>query len=143
MDPSKLSTSDRVIAASGVVLFVASFLPWFKLDIFGQTFTANGWDVGFFWAGIPALLGLAATASILASRLGDVQLPELPVGWGQAYFVAGAVSAVIVLLKLVIGEDVVDRAWGLFVAALGAGAFAYGGFLAFQRDKGGAGPTPY
>ena len=144
MDLSKLTTSDKVIAGSGIVLFIASFLPWFKLDFPGGTVTANGWDVGFFWAGIPGLLGLAAAGAILASKLGDAKLPELPIGWGQAFLIAGAVSAAIVLLKLIMGEDFVDRAWGLFLASIAAVAFAAGGYLKFQEEKSGtSGPAAF
>jgi hypothetical protein len=134
VDLSKLTTSDKVISGSGLLLFIASFLPWFKIDFLGSSVTANGWDVGFFWAGIPGLLGLAAAAAILSSKLGSVKLPDLPVPWGQAFLIAGGVSAAIVVLKLLIGEDYVDRAWGLFLATIAALGFAAGGYLAFQ-DK--------
>jgi hypothetical protein len=127
----KLTTSDKVIAGSGLLLFISSFLPWFKFDfggIIGEE-TANGWDVGFFWAGIPALLGLAAAAAVLANKLADVDLPDLPISWGQAFLIAGAISAVIVVLKLLMGEDLVDRAWGLFLATLAALGLAAGGWM--------------
>src|SRR5262245_2399562 len=113
MDISKLKTSDWVIAASGLVLLIASFLDWFTAsvegnDIFGGvTVGGNGWDVGFFWAGIPVLLGLAMIAVVAIRAFApDTKLPDLPIGWGQALFIAGAIAAVIVLLKLLIGEDV-------------------------------------
>ena len=132
----KLTTSDKVIVGSGLLLFICSFLPWFKLDFLGESITANGWDVGFFWAGIPALLGLAAAGVVLADKLADVDLPDLPISWGQAFLIAGGVSAVIVVLKLLIGEDIVDRAWGLFLATLAALGFAGGGWMKFQEAGG-------
>ena len=149
MDLGKLTTSDKVIAGSGLLLFICSFLPWFKLDFLGESITANGWDVGFFWAGIPALLGLAAAGAVLANKLADVDLPDLPVTWGQAFLIAGGISAAIVVLKLLIGEDLVDRAWGLFLATLAALGLAAGGYLKFQEEGGttarGTGPdsTPF
>jgi hypothetical protein len=143
VDLSKLKTSDKIIVIAGAVLFISSFLPWFKLEAFGFSATASGWDVGFFWAGIPGLLGLAAAAAIVSSKMFDVKLPELPMGWGQAFLIAGAVSAVIVVLKLIIGEDVVDRAYGLFLATIAALGFAGGGFLAFQEEKSGSGAAPF
>lgn len=144
MDLSKLSKSDQLVAGGGLVLFIASFLPWFKASAVGGlgvgSETGNGWDVGFFWAGIPALLGLAAAAAVLANKLQDVELPALPIPWGQAFLGAGGLSAVIVVLKLLIGEDGnafvdVDRSWGLFLATLAALAFAGGGFLKFQEGN--------
>ena len=84
----KLTTSDKVVAGSGLLLFIASFLPWFGVE--GFNVHGNGWDVGFFWGGIPALLGLAAAGVVLATKLGDVKLPDLPITWGQAILAAGA-----------------------------------------------------
>jgi hypothetical protein len=145
VDLSKLKTSDKVIVISGLVLFISAFLAWFKLDNpFGGDLTASGWDVGFFWAGIPGLLGLAAAAAIISSKLFVAKLPELPMGWGQAFLIAGVISAVIVLLKLITGEDYVDRAYGLFLATIAALGFAGGGYLAFQEEKsGGTGTAPF
>jgi hypothetical protein len=156
MDFSKLKTSDWVIVASGVVLFIASFLDWFTASIEGDELLGgasdggNGWDVGFFWAGIPVLIGLAMIA-IVAIRAFSPQtkLPDLPIGWGQTLFIAGVVAAAIVVLKLLIGEDVdtggldidvnVDRAFGLFLATLAAIGLAVGGFLKWQEERSGVG----
>ncbi len=154
MDFSKLKTSDRVIAASGLVLFVASFLDWFTVSIEGDglfggvSAGGNGWDVGFFWAGIPVLLGIAMIVVVATRAFSPgTKLPDLPIGWGQALFIAGVVAAAIVVLKLLIGEDVdgadafgidVDRAFGLFLATLAAIGLAAGGFLAWQDERSGA-----
>ncbi len=109
MDFSKLKPSDWVIVASAIVLFIASFLDWFTASVegFGLSVAGNGWDVGFFWAGIPVLIGLAMLAVVAIRAFSpDTKLPDLPVGWGQVLFIAGVVAAVIVVLKLLIGEDV-------------------------------------
>ncbi|MDP1819039.1 MAG: hypothetical protein Q8K58_03995 [Acidimicrobiales bacterium] len=140
MDLSKLSTSDKVIAGSGLVLFIASFLPWFEVSVAGFSESGNGWDVGFVWAGIPALLGLAAAAVVLLTKAGTANVPDLPITWGQAFLAAGALSAILVVLKLIMGEDGafgidVDRAWGLFLATLAALAFAAGGFMKYREEQ--------
>lgn len=141
MDLSKLSTSDKVIAGSGIVLFIASFLPWFKVEAFGFSATANGWDVGFIWAGLPALIGLLAAGIVLATKLGTMEMPRMQVSTGQAMLIAGAIAAFFVVLKLLMGEDgPVDRAWGLFVATIAALGLLAGGYLAFQEEKSGTGP---
>lgn len=155
MDLSKLSTSDRVVAGSGLLLFIASFLPWFGID--GFSGSGNGWDVGFLWGGIPALLGLAAAGVVLATKLGDMKLPDLPVTWGQAILGAGVLSALLVVLKLLMGYEVcgfgscidLDRKWGLFVAAIASIGLAVGGYLKFQEGDdaaaagGGTGSAPF
>jgi hypothetical protein len=156
VDLNKLSTSDKIVAGSGLLLFIASFLPWFGIEGFSGA-NGNGWDVGFLWGGIPALLGLACAGVVLASKLGDVKLPDLPVTWGQAILGAGALSALLVLLKLLLGYEVcgfgecldLDRKWGLFVASIAAVGLAVGGFRKYQEGDdapatgGGTGSAPF
>jgi hypothetical protein len=144
VDLSKLRTSDWVIAGSAIVLFIASFLDWFTFDFgFGVgSVGGNGWDVGFFWAGIPVLIGLAMLAVVAIRTFSpDTKLPDLPVGWGQAFFIAGCVAAAIVVLKLITGESGLDRAIGIFLAAIAAIGLAVGGFLQWQEEKDGTSPS--
>ncbi|MGQ0830390.1 MAG: hypothetical protein ACT4OV_01805 [Microthrixaceae bacterium] len=154
MDLNKLTTSDKIIAGSGIVLFIAYFMPWFKVDFgpLGGSASASGSDVGFFWATLPMLLGVLAAAAVIANKLFDVTLPTLPIPWGQAFLGAGAIAAILVVLKLLIGEDpssIIDRAFGLFLAALAAIGLAVGGFLKFQEGDsappsgGGSGSAPF
>ncbi len=141
MDLSKLSTADKVIAGSGILLFIFSFFPWYGIDLgpFGSV-TGNGWDVGFLWGGLPALLGLAlAVVVLLPMFAADVKLPDLPVTWGQAILGVAVFAAFWVILKLLIGESGLDREIGMFLAALAAAGLAAGGFLKFQEEKSGAG----
>ena len=154
MDLSKLTTSDKVIGISGIVLFLASFLAWFTVEVktsvsgIGGSASANGWDVGFLWAGLPALLGLAAAVIVLLPKLSEVELPDLPFPWGTALFGAGVWSAFFVVLKFLIGVDGpssvsgagysvdVSRSFGLFLAVISSIAFAVGGFMRFKEDGG-------
>ena len=137
MDLSKLTRSDRIIAGSGIVLFIASFLPWFKISSVID-YSWNGWDVGFLWGGLPALLGLVSAGIVLGTKLGNMEMPKMSFSSGQAMLVAGAVSAALVVLKLLTGYHSVDRAWGLFLATLAALGLLAGGFLAFQEEKSGS-----
>ncbi len=145
MDLSKLSNGDKVIGGSGIALFVFSFLPWFKLELFGQTATQSGWDY-FFTGIIPTLLGVALVGYVVVTKLVDgVKLPELPVGWPLVVLGAGALAAILVILRLLIGADdegtvLLDRAFGLFLATLAAIGLAFGSFLKF-KEEGGELPT--
>ena len=151
MDLSKLTTSDKVIAGGGIVLFIAQFLPWFKIS-FGGDFgfggastTGNGFDVGFIWGVFPMLLGLVMIAHVAITNFApDTKLPDLPATWGQIHLGLGGLAAVLVILKLLIGESDegipgvdVTRQFGLFLAVLAAVALAVGGFLKFQEEKAG------
>ena len=149
MDINKLSLSDRIIVASGILLFIAYFLPWFKVSIegfedipgTGGSATASGSDVDFLWSTLPMLIGLVMAGVIVASKLFDVKLPDLPVTWGQAHLGLGALAAFLVVLKLLMGHEFcafgecvdLDRKWGMFVAAIAALGLAAGGFLKYQE----------
>lgn len=143
MDFNKLTNADKVVAGGFLAFFISLFLPWFKVDFggFGSA-TASGWDVDFLWSTLPFLLGLIMVAQIALDRFSSVELPEIPVTWGQVHLGLGGLSALLVVLKLLIGEDdPISRSWGLFVAVIAAGALAGGGFLKFQEDGTGGGAS--
>jgi hypothetical protein len=162
VDFSKLKTSDWLIGGGAIVLFIGSFLPWFKVSVscagvsFGGSATGNGWDVGFLWAGVPVILGLAMLAYVAIKAFSpDTSLPDLPITWGQALLAAGGLAALLILIKLLIGEDGggalggcsvdVSRSFGLFLSFLAAAAMAAGAFLNFQEERSGGsagGTTP-
>jgi hypothetical protein len=162
MDLSKVKTSDWVIGVSAIVLFIASFLDWFTAEFDGdETFIAgsvsvNAWDVDgwFFWAFIPVVLGIASLVVVLLQAFSpQTELPKLPIGWGQAQFIAGAVAGALVLLKFLIGEDAgdlpgvdVSRSIGIFLALLAGIGLAVGGWLKWQDERSGTvastGTTP-
>jgi hypothetical protein len=156
MDLSKLKPGDWVLGVSGIVLFISSFLPWFGKSFdagFGVrgSVSGNGWDTGFLWGGIPALLGIALVGLVVVQRFTDVELPDVgSLGWGMISLIAGAVGGGLVVLKLLIGYSEfgvsLDRKWGLFVATAAGIGLVVGGFLRMQEEKagstGGATPPP-
>lgn len=132
MDFEKLSLSDKLVLGGALLLTIAMFLPWFKLDFggFGGSVSANGFDVGFLWATLPWLLSLVMAGHVLMTQLKpDQELPELPIPWGQAHLIAGGIAAAFIVLKLAIGEEFFDRSFGIILAAVAGGALAYAGFL--------------
>ena len=151
MDLNKLTLSDKIIAGSGIVLFIAYFLTWFTVDAGIFSADVSGGDVtnAFLFATIPMLIGLVMAGVVIASKLFDVKLPELPVPWGTAMFGAGALAALLVVMKLLLGEDdegidgiEINRGLGLFLATLAALGLAAGGFLKFSGKDGDAGSPP-
>ena len=150
MDLKKLSQGDQIIGASGILLLIFSFLPWFKIEIDlgpfgGGSATANGWD--YFLTGIvPVLLGLIMIAHVAITNFSpQTKLPTLPVTWGQVHMGLGGLAAVLVILRLLIGEDdPVKRSYGLFLAALAALGLAVGGFFKMKEpERTSAPPTSF
>jgi len=147
MDLSKLSNGDKVIAGSGIALFIFSFFPWYGVD--GYADGRSGWDY-FFTGIIPVLLAVALVAYVAVTKLADgVKLPDLPVAWPLVVLGAGALAAVLVLLRLLMGDSVdvpfasdfdLDRKAGIFLATLAAIGLAFGSFLKF-KEEGGELPT--
>lgn len=145
MDLTKLSLGDKIMAGSGIALFIFSFFPWYKVD-FGGAFgggsvTQSGWH--FFFTGIvPTLLALALVGYVVVTKVLDgVALPDLPVGWPLVVLGAAGLAAVLVILRLLFGGDdggtgVLDRSFGIFLAVLSVIGLAAGAFLKFQEDGG-------
>jgi hypothetical protein len=151
MDLSKLTTSDKVVAGSGLLLFIFSFFPWYGVDGFDGG--RNGWDY-FFWGILPVLIGLIMLAVVAIKAFSpDTKLPDLPMPWGQVMLIGGVIAAILVVLKLLIGDDVLgfdlDRKFGLILSALSAIGLAVGGYLKFQEGDtttasgGGSGTAPF
>jgi hypothetical protein len=141
MDINKLTTADRVVGISAAVFLIAVlFLPWYGLGDFGS-------DTGAAWlltGWLPLLLAAAMVTVIVLDRFTEVQLPKLPLPWGQAFLITGVVIAVLVLLRAIFpstitnpfGPDVeLDRKFGLFVALIAAIGLAVGGFLKSKEPE--------
>jgi hypothetical protein len=153
VDINKLSLGDRIVAASGILLFLLIlFAPWHSIDLgeFGGTIRKNAFYGEGDAVGWPAFLAfiilIAVVAVVLIRKLADnVTLPELPIPWNQAIFYATIAVPVLLLLKLLLFNDFISF-WAYIDILLGIG-MAYGGFLIFKEADapatGSAPPTPF
>ncbi len=136
MDISKISKGGLVFIGSSLLFLIASFLTWFSFDFGDFDGFANadftGWDTGFLWCGLWVIVfvGLSVTLALPAFGQDGVKLPPV------AYLGAGAAGALLVILKLLIGETGFDRGIGLYIATIAAIGVAGGGFLKFQESGG-------
>ena len=93
---------------------------------------------------LPTLIGLAMVGWVAATKLFDVELPELPIPEGLLLLGLGAFAALLIILRLLMGYEVgnavfsvsLDRKFGLFLATLAGIGLAGGGFLKFQEGGG-------
>ena len=134
MDFSKLSKGDKIVGGAGLLFLISTFLPWFEFKAPGFSVSANGWDVGFFWAGLPFFVVLGMMVWIGLRLFSSVTLPpQIP----ALFLVGGASTFLLPFLKLLIGEDgPVSRAFGLFLAVLAGAGVAFGGYLKFLESGG-------
>jgi hypothetical protein len=147
MDLSKLTLGDKIATACGIVLLIdLVFLPWHRVCVDFGAFggescgSASAIESPNGFLGILALLlTIAIVGVLIASRVGDVQLPELPIPHPAAIFYSTIAVLVLLLLKLVMETD--GLGFGAWLGILLAGGMTYGGFLIFQAEGSGATPT--
>lgn len=149
MDLNKLTQSERVIGISAIALLIFSFLPWYGKF----SGSRNGWDY-FLFGIIPVFLGIIMVAQIAIARFSETKLPDLPITWAQVHLIAGGLAALLVLLKLIIGDKVgggtilgthipsisLDRKFGIFLSLIAAIGLVVGAWLKNQESAAAAPP---
>jgi len=121
MDLSKLDTPQRITAAGGVTLLIASFLPWYSFLGFGL----SGWNSGAL-AVIGIVVGVAAAGIAIYSAMRD---PDLRVGSfaaPQIALIGGAASAALIGLRLITALN--GASIGLLLGAAGVVAIVVGSY---------------
>ncbi|KJE24139.1 hypothetical protein FF36_01542 [Frankia torreyi] len=109
-----VATNDIGVIASGLVMFIVSFLPWYSVSyaFFGRSteLHENGWGLGFnSW--FPVLLVLAVAGLLVARLFADLRIPD--VGPVSALWILPAASAFAALLLLIRWIRFPDVAKGL------------------------------
>lgn len=145
---NKLSLGEKIIGIAAILLFIDSFLPWFKYDLgpFGGDVNKSGWSGdGAIFSLLAIVLALLMLAQIALTRFATVQMPALPAGvtWGKVHLGAGVAVLLLIALRFLLGESTAgfdaDRSFGLFIAIILGIALAAGGFLMFQGEQKGGG----
>jgi hypothetical protein len=134
-----LSNGEKLIAGGGVVMLIASFLPWYKIDfggIVGVSVSRNGWESpGFLWSFLALIIGVVMAAAILGPKFANIQLPDLgSITWPQAHLGLGVAALVFVILKFVNESSYLS--FGFYLGFLAALALAAGGYLYFTESGG-------
>lgn len=99
MNLDRLSTGEKLLGASGLLLFLSSFLGyWIKAEGGGVTVRGNAWDGYGFFLKLALILALAAAVLVVA-RAANANL-TLP--WSNVYRgIAGATLALVGITLLV------------------------------------------
>src|SRR4051794_11534643 len=139
MDLNRLTTGDKVIGISGILLFIFSFFKWLGVSVsggklFGEVSASkSAW--GFTLTLLAVILGILLVAYVGAKAAG-VELPALGgITWNQIVFIVAAIIFLFILIKLIVGPADVpdgvskDRKIGIFLGLLSSVGILAGAFL--------------
>lgn len=106
MDLDRLSTGEKIIAGSGILLFIVSFIPpWWSVDVpegfdLGLQTSGSAWDLRFLTK-LGIVLALVAAIVVLLKAFGtNLTLPLAP---GVFYLVLAGLAAAFLLLEVALG----------------------------------------
>ena len=141
---NELSTGEKLIGGGGILLFIASFLPWYKVTVsigdFSASASANGWEApGAIFSILAVIIGVVLAVAAVGPKLGNMQLPNLgSVTWGQAFVGGGAAALALVIIKFL--NESSSLSYGFYLGFIAALALAAGGYMLYMEEKGG---TPF
>jgi hypothetical protein len=147
VDLSKMRVPDWILGGCALVLIIdLLFFPWHSVDTvlgdfnYSATESPNG-----FWGILALLLALVVLVVVILRRLTTVNLPELPIPWGDALFYGAIATLAVLVIKLLLETDALG--FGAWLGILLAGGMVYGGFATKQADTstrtGSTPPTPF
>ena len=125
MNRRKLAPANIVILAAGVVMLVATFMPFYKSEANGASVgEANAWDQGLFLiATLAALLGVVMALQIGLEAFGNITMPNRMLGltWDQFHIVL-AFQALLLMLAFLLRKRLDEVIVGTHVqVVLGTG----------------------
>jgi hypothetical protein len=142
----KFTTNELVMLGGALLVFIGTFMKWFKVDLggFGGG-SVNGFHY-FLQGTIPWILAIAVAVVLILKKLTTVSLPDVPMAWNQIYLIVCGIIAFLILTRIISVDgpsEIVDRGLGLFLAFIGGVAMVVGAFLKFQakEEDEAAGPT--
>jgi len=152
---NQLSLGEKLVAGGGVLMLIASLLPWYKVTVasgipgYAASGSTSGWGApGSIWSLLAILLSIAMAGIVGATKFANVQMPALPQGvtWGRVWGGGAAAIVVLMLLKawrlmsvdIPPGLGISDGfGFGFFIGIVATAAIAYGGYLLYSADRGG------
>jgi len=147
----KISPANIVILVAGVVILIASFLAFYKLEIPKQTLgnitiggstSYNAWSTGqFLIATLPALLGAVMAAHVVLAAFSNVDLPETVLGltWDQIHLALGFQAALMMIAFLIRSNPYSSFGIGFWLMLVAGVALLVG---AIMRVTGATATTP-
>ena len=141
MDMNKLTTGDKIIGVSGVLLFIFSFFKWLgvKVDLRGVVSVSDSKSAWSFTLPLIAVLIGILLVAYVAAKAAGVALPNLgAVTWGQVVLGLAAIAFLFILIKVIAGPSIdtgglsgvsKTRKIGIFLGLIASAGMVAGAFL--------------
>ncbi len=139
MDFKKLSQGERIVLIAGVLLILDLLIfPWHNIDLAGliSVKRTGVQSPNAFYGVLALIVTLVMVGQIVAAKLANVTLPDLPVPWSQVHLIAGIVVFALLLLKLIVETDFLG--FGAYLGVVLGAAVAFGGFT-IRKEAGATG----
>jgi hypothetical protein len=130
MDLRRLRAGEWIVGVSGLVLFVALFLPWYA----DEAGTRTGWQSLGALDVVLAVVALAAVAIPIVTAVHRV--PAVPLAHQSLVTLAGLLALVLVLIRVLNMPDwAVEREWGLWLGLAATVGIVAGALLAMRDER--------
>ncbi len=149
MDASRISFGELVAGASGVLLFLVMFFPWYGVEVGllagSASENANAWEA-FDYIDIILLLVVLMAVGMAAARAAGAMPTALPAPPGLIVAGAGALAVLLILFRIIEipgpGIDIegvdLSREVGIFLGLIAALGIAFGGYTTMNERAEGA-----
>ena len=139
----KITPGEIVVMAAGAVALIASFLPFYKIEGFGDDESFSSWsgDLPFLRpvATLIALFAVAAGVLVVLNKFANMQIGNvLGIGFPQLLLALGFYSTILALAFLIQDKGQLDTGFGYWLLLLSAIASLVGGVL-MRNERGAAG----
>lgn len=127
MDLRRLRAGEWVVAASGALLLLALFLPWYSAG-------ATAWQSFAVLDIVLALIAAAAVALLIITATQPV--PAVPVALSALVTLGGLVASILVLIRVFDPPGAAGgREWALWLGVAGSVGILGGGMVAIRDER--------
>ena len=130
-----LTLPEKLIAGGGVLMLIASFLPWYKVSFLQASVGYSGWEgPGSLWSTLAVIIGVLMAGHVLGTKLGNLSLPAPgKYSWAMVHVAGGAAVVLFIFLKLISESSYMSI--GFFLGIIAAGLLAAGGYLMYNEER--------
>jgi hypothetical protein len=140
---NKLKPTEYLVVAGGAIVLIFGLLRWFSWEVDNDGVRGSGKSNAFDYlltGVVPWLLLVGAGAVTVLLATGALNPGRVP--WPLVILAATALGAVLIVIRLIIGDDPdlegldvdVSRGIGIWLSAIGAILGTVGAFLTYQAN---------